>query len=554
MAVGIIIHISIGAEKRTEFFSDERIRIGSDEFSDLQIHTKEIPPSPVWFEIENSEGFYRIVNFDENIKLQINQKPLRRYAVIADGDTISIENTDITFAFFSLESKSSLITTNREQPHVAQFIEAAAIGSATSAKRDEAKMFLREFVRELSREITWATKLIILVLAIGFISGILYLGSAVSSELKRSREQSEQQSAIISRLEDKLGQTNDQLGELDKSNKDMIKTVSLAPNLRVEYGNGICLIVGVYDLVDRKTGKILRYPDPQAYQQSPYEPQVQSEEGFPPNIPQSAGLTVEGNGTPVEYDFIGTGFHVGGGYIVTNRHVVQPWKEDDLVKQMMRDSNGTARIKRLVIYFPGFPQPVTLKVRQVGDREDLAVGTIDPNAVSPDIPVLPLDNSTDSAAVGKTVVTMGYPSGPDRLLAMVDDDEAKTINTRFGGSRQALINYLAQTQKIVPLTTQGAITDLDTKRIVHDAKTAEGGSGAPLFGQSGKVIGVNFGVFTENTAANMAIPIRFAVDLLKKAGWKSPEEIQAQQQQNQANQATAANGDGGSQKPEIKNQ
>jgi hypothetical protein len=120
---------------------------------------------------------------------------------------------------------------------------------------------------------------------------------------------------------------------------------------------------------------------------------------------------------------------------------------------------------------------------------------------------------------------MGYPNGPDRLLAMVDDAEAKSINARFGGSRQALINFLAQSQKIVPLTTQGAITDLDARRIVHDAKTAEGGSGAPLFGQTGKVIGVNFGVFTESNAANMAVPIRFALDLLKKAGWKSPEEM-----------------------------
>jgi hypothetical protein len=108
---------------------------------------------------------------------------------------------------------------------------------------------------------------------------------------------------------------------------------------------------------------------------------------------------------------------------------------------------------------------------------------------------------------------------------MVDDDEAKSINARFGGSRQSLINFLAQSRKIVPLTTQGAITDLDTRRIVHDAKTAEGGSGAPLFGQTGKVIGVNFGVFTESNAANMAIPVRFAVELLRRAGWKSPDEI-----------------------------
>ena len=62
-------------------------------------------------------------------------------------------------------------------------------------------------------------------------------------------------------LEEKLGQTNDQIGQLDKTNKDLMKTVSLAPNLRVEYGNGVCLIVGVYDLVDKKSGKVLRYAD-----------------------------------------------------------------------------------------------------------------------------------------------------------------------------------------------------------------------------------------------------------------------------------------------------
>jgi len=79
----------------------------------------------------------------------------------------------------------------------------------------------------------------------------------------------------------------------------------------------------------------------------------------------------------------------------------------------------------------------------------------------------------------------------------------------------------------VPLLTQGAITDLDARRIVHDAKTAEGGSGAPLFGQAGKVIGVNFGVFTENTAAPMAVPVRVTLELLIKAG---REQRKARQQ------------------------
>ncbi len=524
MAVGIIIHVSVGAEKRTEIFSEENIRLGANESADLQIHTDKIPTKSVWLELAFSDGVYRIINFQESLNLTFNGKPIRRYIAVKDGDSVEIPNTDISFSFFSLASKSSLITT-RHEPHVAQFIESAALEAAVSPKRDDAKAFLREFARELSREISWLTKLIVLAIVVASLSGLFYLGLSYNKELQKTRELAERQAEIVRKLEEQLGQNNEQIGQLDKSNKDMMKTVSLAPNLRVEYGNGVCLIIGVYDLVDKKTGKQLRYPDPQAFQSSPYEPsEPGGEEGMNPPTAQM-GLTTEGNGSAVEYDFIGTGFHVGGGYIVTNRHVVQPWQEDDLVKQMMTDANGRARIKRLVIYFPNFPQPFPLKIRQLGSREDLAIGSIDPELVSPDIPVLPLETDSDAASVGKTVVTMGYPNGPDRLLAMVDDNEAKSINSRFGGSRQALINFLAQSRKIVPLTTQGAITDLDTRRIVHDAKTAEGGSGAPLFGQSGKVIGVNFGVFTESNAANMAVPINFAIDLLRKAGWKTAEEI-----------------------------
>ncbi len=523
MAVGIIIHVSVGAEKRTEFFSDENIRIGSDETSDLQIHSDKTSVAGKWLELELENGIYRVTYVEKSLNFTFNGNPLHRFVAIEDGDAISIPDADISFSFFSLTSKSSLITTNREQPHIAQFIEEAALESGFSPKRDDAKAFLREFVRELSREISWLTKLIVLTIVVGAISGILYLGFAFNKELQKSRQQAEQNSEVVRQLQERIAQTNDQIGEIDKTNKDIIKTVSLTSNVRVEYGNGVCLIVGVYDLVDRKNGKPLRYQDPQSYQASPYEPAPMEEQA--PNQAVQMGLTTEGNGSPVEYDFIGTGFHVGGGFILTNRHVVQPWEEDELVKQMMKDSNGRARVKRLVIYFPNFPQPFPLKVRAVGSSEDLAVGSIDVNSVSPDIPVLPLEANSEAVSVGKTVVTMGFPNGPDRLLAMVDDDEAKSINARFGGSRQSLINFLAQSRKIVPLTTQGAITDLDPRRIVHDAKTAEGGSGAPLFGQTGKVIGVNFGVFTESNAANMAIPIRFAIELLHKAGWKSPEEM-----------------------------
>lgn len=521
MSSGIIIHITVGAEKRTEFFSAERLSFGANDACDLQIRTDKIPDAGVWLELENADGVYRVVKFDENLNLQLNGAPLKRFVAIRDGDTIAIDKADVSFAFFSLASKSSLISAN-QMPNIGAFNENAALDSAYAAKRDDAKKFLRQFVRELAREISWTTKLIVLALTMAFLGGILYLGFAFNKELRENRQQSEQQSAVIKKLEEQIGQTNEQLGSLDKSNKDIIRMSSLAPNLRVEYGNGVCLIVGVYDFVDRKSGKILRYPDPTAIPPDPYEP-APAEEGFQ-KTPQQPGLTTEGGGSPVEYDFIGTGFHVGGGFILTNRHVLQPWEEDEMIRQMIRVSNGKARVKRLVVYFPNLPQPIPLRVVQVGAREDLGVAMIEAAQVSPDIPVLPLETAADSVAIGKTVVTMGYPNGPDRLLAMLDDSEAKAVNARFGNSRQALLNYLAQAGKIQPLTTPGAITDLDARRIVHDAKTAEGGSGAPLFGQSGKVIGVNFGVFTESNAANMAVPIKFAIELLKKSGWKSPEE------------------------------
>ena len=536
---GIIVHIEVGSEKSTEVFSQERLTIGSDETCDLQIQTIQIQTSGIWLELEDTEGVFRLTKFAPELTLTMNGQPIRRFIAVTDGDVIKVEGTEISFSFFAPSQKPSLIRANRELPHVAQFIESAALDAATSPKRDDAKAFLREFSRELMREVSWTTKAIMLVLAVGFITGVLYLGYAVSRELRENREQSERQNNIIQKLEEQLGVTNDQLGDLEKANSDIIKTVSLAQNLRVDYGSGVCLIVGVYDLVDRSNGRVLRYPDPQSLRPNPYEPGATEEAGPKSASGTQQGLTTEGNGSPVEYDFIGTGFHVGGGYIVTNKHVLQPWTEDDLVKQMIRDSNGRARIKRLVIYFPNYPQPFPLKVRELGGKEDVAVATIDTSQMPPDVPALPLEMDTEASTIGKTVVTMGYPSGPDRLLAMVDDDEAKSINQRFGNSRQNLINFLAQSRKIVPLTTQGAITDLDARRIVHDAKTAEGGSGAPLFGQTGKVIGVNFGVFTENTAANMAVPIRFAIDLLKKAGWKSVEELQ--QEASQQNQVAGAN-------------
>jgi hypothetical protein len=156
------------------------------------------------------------------------------------------------------------------------------------------------------------------------------------------------------------------------------------------------------------------------------------------------------------------------------------------------------------------------------------------------LPVLPLDEDAETVTIGKEVAMMGYPNGPDRMMAMVDDSEARDINARYGGSLETLINYLSESKRIQPMTTRGYITALDSRRIAHSAQTAEGGSGAPLFGQSGRVVGVNFAIFTENTASNFAIPVRYAVTLLERVGWNPPLPADTKKNENgNANQSGA---------------
>src|SRR5260370_30654042 len=126
---------------------------------------------------------------------------------------------------------------------------------------------------------------------------------------------------------------------------------------------------------------------------------------------------------------------------------------------------------------------------------------------------------------------MGYPSGPDRLLALLDESEARAIQQRYG-SVEAQLAYLAEKKLITPLTTQGNITDLQARKIVYDARTGEGGSGGPLFGPSGRVIGITYAIFTENTASNFAVPIRYAITLLEKAEWTAPATLETEQKDN----------------------
>ncbi len=106
------------------------------------------------------------------------------------------------------------------------------------------------------------------------------------------------------------------------------------------------------------------------------------------------------------------------------------------------------------------------------------------------------------------------------------DEDARQIQSRCGSSIETLLRCLAAKNRIQTLNTPGTITDLDPQRIRHNAETREGGSGAPLFGQSEEVIGISFAVFTENSASNLSLPIKLGIALLERSGWTPPQQDQ----------------------------
>ncbi len=325
--------------------------------------------------------------------------------------------------------------------------------------------------------------------------------------------------------------TNQQLTDLGRSNREIRDSLSLAVKLRSDYGSGVCLIAGSFYYVESGSGRPLRYPEAQT-----------NESGV---AVQGSGdpqqLTPEGKAAIAEFEFVGSGFYVGNGFVITNRHIAQPWRADDRAQSLGGNVRGQPRLKKLNAYFPDYPQPIGLKFKLAGQQDDLAICSLDTTEIPTQIPVIPLEEDENAVAVGKTVVMMGYPSGPDRLLALLDDAESRGIQQRYG-SLDSLLGYLAQNRRIQPLTTQGSITDLDVRRIAYDARTAEGGSGAPLFGPSGKVIGVNFAIFTENQASNFAVPIQYGINLLQRAGWTAPAEKDGKDAEGSASQQNARAG------------
>ena len=92
MATGLVIHIASGKDKHTEVLTDEHIRIGSRDDCDVRLRLSSLPRNGtadgVVLELARSNGYYRVIGFDESLNLTRNGSPLEANDEIQDGDEV----------------------------------------------------------------------------------------------------------------------------------------------------------------------------------------------------------------------------------------------------------------------------------------------------------------------------------------------------------------------------------------------------------------------------------------------------------------------------------
>ena len=297
----------------------------------------------------------------------------------------------------------------------------------------------------------------------------------------------------VNQLRHELEETTNRLSKLEENSQ-------AAQGVIRDFAPSVCLLHVAVAFNDKDSGRRLRYGG------------INSD-GSP--LKDSDGNTVytaEGRAPEVRADFFGSGFIAGEGKILTNHHVVQPWWQND-------ELGGAAQqglepvIAEMTAYFPGETNGIPVGISQISQEADLALVHGDLSELRR--PILKLDARKEAAVSGEALISVGYATGLDAILARAGEDAVNQIVKVSGGDPKLVLSELAKRKLIRPLVTQGHVGDVLPDKIVYDAQTTSGGSGGPLLNSQGGVIGVTFAVVRGFGGSNFGVPIHFALPLLK---------------------------------------
>jgi S1-C subfamily serine protease len=260
----------------------------------------------------------------------------------------------------------------------------------------------------------------------------------------------------------------------------VIKRDSALKQVLNTYTRGVCLLHGIFQLNFRRGNKL---------------------------IPLRGG-----DGKPLRIEYVGSGFLAAkDGHVITNRHVAHPWWGNKRVEPLIKRGLVPEFVRFDAIFPGGEPLPVEIGSIRVSNEVDVAVVRV-PKLEG--VPVLPLYRGPIGRYRGERIILLGYPTGASGLLARAERSVAAAA-LQESEDLTTLIDELAERRAITPAVTQGALNEVKPTKLVYDADTTSGGSGGPVFGPDGTVVGVNFAVMRDFKGSNFGVPIHFARTLLR---------------------------------------
>jgi len=505
---GIVIRLAGIEQPATRIFHQDVISIGTAPDCDINLSADNsaLPPEAVLLTLRRRDGDYRLTTVEPMAGVTRDGEAVAVGEAIQDGDTYYFGATGIRLRFFALSESAEITESLKLGSAVLAAARTTDSGVAESTRRkglaprtDVAIVFIKQLLRELFSEIPRRVLYAILSIAAFILLTIIYFNTLGFLEGRRNNKAIGELKESMSAIRGEIDKTREELVKAREQQKSLQFSLSLPETVVNNFGQGVCLIYGSYTFVDPRIGREIKFKEPGA--------------DNPIGADSNVNLSVDGNGRVYEVEFTGTGFLAGKGLILTNRHVVQAWEDDDLAS-LIRARGFRPKLKELLAYFPQTPQPFTLRPLEMMQDQDVAICSFETGAT--DLPTLPLEEQDGSIARGQPVVLLGYPSGLEGLKARVDKISRSGYLRMGNVPYRTQLNELAAGNKIRPQSTQGHISDV-TPQLVYDARTDEGGSGGPVFGSNGKVIGINQAIFLNSQATtNFGVPIRYGVELVNK--------------------------------------
>lgn len=470
-----LLHLSGPMRGRTMTYDDRVVAIGSGEQCAARVDAPGVAPRHVQLEYKPDECHFHLVRGDGQTfvnGIEVDE------VILQDDDQIELGVDGPMLRFRAYWPTGAVCKPVRKMLTDAHDVARVSGGAAAT----------ETLTRDLLTQASLQLKVFFPVFVIGgaFLAGWLggWLGRPATTVTREELEALRAQQAEMRRLAESVKREDlDALRAVQKKQQDDLVKLARANaavrRIQKEWSRGVCLMHGIYRL---------RMPD---------------------------GAWFEPEGEVFEVEYTGSGFLVtAAGHVVTNRHVVAPWLESPPVQRMI-DRGAVPEFTHLSATFPGKPPidvpPASVKRRD--DDIDVAVVQVPAEAVA-DLPALPMRlGPVESDDMSCFVV--GYPTGLTALLARADNAVVEDLRERSASMTEA-IERLAATGQITPLMTQGMISNVQKAMLVYDAETTHGGSGGPVFGSDGEVIGVNFAILPGFGGANFGVPIHYARELLPK--------------------------------------